>query len=173
MGLIEIQLVRGAANNKQRKTLTALGLKRIGDNKWVADEPAAQYDEEQDAGLVRNLVFGPNGITLERYGDFALKLGKTPDFKLLKDGTLHGFCEVKSPRDDYVFDVPNESGFAVRENVPTRRKLGSHIRQASNQFEAVNPGHKLPNILVFVKRPPARIAARQNAATSPGGCATC
>ena len=37
MALIEIQLVRGAANKKQRKTLTALGLKRIGDNKWVSD----------------------------------------------------------------------------------------------------------------------------------------
>ena len=99
---------------------------------------------------MRSLAFDLNGITLERYSDAALKSGKTPDFKLLKNGTLHGFCEVKSPRDDYVFDAPNESGFAVRENVPTRRKLGSHIRQASKQFEAVNPGHKLPNIVVFV-----------------------
>jgi ribosomal protein L30/L7E len=39
MALIEIQLVQGAANNKQRKALTALGFKRIGANKWVPDTP--------------------------------------------------------------------------------------------------------------------------------------
>jgi ribosomal protein L30 len=181
MALIEIQLVRGAAKNKQRKALTALGLKRIGHNKWVPDtpgirakikrvshlirinndpaaprqdRPAPQYDEEQDVAQIRRLAFEPNGITLERYSDAELKSGKTPDFKLLKGGKLCGLCEVKSPRDDYVFDAPNESGFAVRENVPLHGKLGSHIRQATKQFEAANPDHKLPNILVFVNHAP-------------------
>jgi hypothetical protein len=110
---------------------------------------------------------------LERYSDIALKSGKTPDFKLLKDGTLHGFCEVKSPRDNYVFGAPNESGFAVRENVPTRRKLGSHIRQASKQFKAVNPGHRLPNIVVFVNHAPglerADLFATLSGIPVPGG----
>jgi Asp-tRNA(Asn)/Glu-tRNA(Gln) amidotransferase A subunit family amidase len=43
---------------------------------------------------MRCLAFGPNGITLKRYSDTALKSGKTPDFKLLKNGTLHGCADL-------------------------------------------------------------------------------
>lgn len=87
---------------------------------------------------------------LEPYSNAELKSGKTPDFKLRKDGNLSGYCEMKSPRDDYVFGPPDENGVAVRKNIPYYRKLGSHIRRAARQFDAVNPGHKRPNILVFV-----------------------
>jgi hypothetical protein len=30
--------------------------------------------------------------------------GQTPDFKMDKDGTLRGYCEIKSPRDDWIFE---------------------------------------------------------------------
>jgi ribosomal protein L30 len=179
VAFIEIQQVRGATRGKrkQRTALIGLGLNRIGRVRWVPDtpevrgmirrvshlvqinhDPAApqrdqlkrEYDEAQDVALMRRLAFDPNGIVLEPYSDAELKTGKTPDFKLRKDGNLCGFCEMKSPRDDYVFGPPDEKGIAVRKNIPYYRKLGSHIRQAAWQFDAVSPGHKRPNILVFV-----------------------
>lgn len=183
MRFIEIEQTRSAIrrNGRQRLWLASLGLGRIGRVRWVADtasnrglikkvshlirinhDPAApppdqrkpEYDEAADVGLLRRLAFDPNGIVPERYSDAELKSGKTPDFKLLRDGKLHGFCELKSPKDDYVFGPPNEKGFAVRENVPHYRKLGSHIRHAAEQFKAKNPEHKLPNIMVFVNHAP-------------------
>src|SRR6266850_954836 len=33
---------------------------------------------------------------------------RTPDFKLVKDGKLQGYCEMKSPRDDWIFDIPQD-----------------------------------------------------------------
>ena len=174
VAFIEIQQVRGATRRKrkQRTTLIGLGLNRIGRVRWVPDtpevrgmlkrvsrlvqinhdpaapkpdQPKREYDEAQDAALMRRLAFDPNCIVLEPYSDAELKSGKTPDFKLRKDGNLSGFCEMKSPRDDYVFEPPDEKGAAVRKNIPFYRKLGSHIRQAARQFDAVNPGHKRPN----------------------------
>jgi hypothetical protein len=79
-----------------------------------------------------------------------LKLGKRPDFKLFVDGELRGFCELKSPRDDFIFEPPKEGEAAIRENLPYHRKLGSHVRYAAKQFDAVNPDHRVPNILAFV-----------------------
>ena len=112
------------------------------------------YDEAADALLMRELAFDVNNIVLEPYDDAALKAGKTPDFKILKQENLCGFCELKSPRDDFVFGPPDENGVAIRRDLPFYRKIGSHIRKAAKQFAAVNPDHKLPNILVFVNHSP-------------------
>lgn len=117
----------------QRATLIGLGLNKIGRVSWVPDtpsirgmirkvahlirinhDPAApksppakpEYDEAADAALMRELAFDPNGIALEPYSAAKLRLGKTPDFKLLKDGKLCGYCELKSPRDDFIFEAP-------------------------------------------------------------------
>jgi len=168
-------------HGSQRATLIGLGLKRIGCVRWVPDTPAVRgmidkvfhlvqvnhdpaapkaprvppiYDEAKDAALMRQLAFDANNIVLEPYSDAARRRGKTPDFKLFKDGKLCGFCELKSPRDDFIFESPAEGEAAVRENLPFHRKLGSHIRYAASQFDAVNPNHGLPNILVFVNHSP-------------------
>lgn len=196
MRYIEIQQVRSATrrHGRQRQTLIGLGLNRIGRVKWVPDTPqvrgmikkvlhlvrinndpaapglealAPVYDEAQDAALMRELAFDPNGIALEAYSDAELKAGKRPDFKLLKDGNLVAFCEFKSPRDDFVFEAPGRDGFAIRKNLPFYRKLGSHIRRAAEQLETVNPDHKLPNIMVFVNHAPD-IARRDLLATIAG-----
>ena len=166
MRYIEIQQVRSATrrHGRQRQTLIGLGLNRIGRVKWVPDTPqvrgmikkvlhlvrinndpaapglealAPVYDEAQDAALMRELAFD-HGIALEAYSNAELKAGKRPDFKLLKDGNLVGFCEFKSPRDDFVFEAPGPDGFAIRKNLPFYRKLGSHIRRAAEQLETVN-----------------------------------
>lgn len=170
---------RGALKTKggQRATLIGLGLNKIGRVRWVPDTPAMrgmirkvahlirinhdpaapkpapakpEYDEAEDVALMRELAFDPKGIELEPYSDAELRLGKTPDFKLLKDGGLRGYCELKSPRDDFTFEKPADGGPVIRKNVPFYRKLGSHVRDAAQQFDAVNPNHKLPNIMVFV-----------------------
>src|SRR2546430_1588530 len=54
-------------------------------------------DEAADAALLRELAFDPRDIVPEPYSDAERKQGKTPDFKLMKDGTLRGYCEMKSP----------------------------------------------------------------------------
>jgi len=112
------------------------------------------YDEAADAALMRKLAFDANSIVLEPYSDADLKKGETPDFKLMKEGKLCGFCELKSPRDDFIFETPEPGDVAIRKNLPFHRKLGNHIRHASQQFDAVNPDHGLPNIMVFVTHAP-------------------
>jgi hypothetical protein len=103
---------------------------------------------------MRQLAFLGTGITLGRYTAAELRQGKTSDFKLYKDGQLVGFCELKSPIDDYVFDSPPPGQPAVRRNIPYYRKLGSHVRYAAKQFDAVNKDRELPNILAFVSHAP-------------------
>jgi len=115
---------------------------------------APVYNEAADVALMRKLAFDANTIELEPHSDADLKRGKTPDFKLLKDGKLCGFCELKSPRDDFIFETPERGDCAIRKNLPFHRKLGSHIRHAGQQFCAVNPDHSLPNIMVFVTHAP-------------------
>jgi hypothetical protein len=112
------------------------------------------YDESADAALLRELIFDQNNIVPELYSLAERNQGKTPDLKLHRDGKLGGFCEMKSPKDDFIFENPAPDGFAVRENLPFHRKLGGHIRKAAEQFDAVNPDHSLPNILAIVNHAP-------------------
>ena len=168
-------------NRNQRKALIGLGLFKIGRIAWVPDTPASRglirkvahlirvnhdpaapkaprapfvYDEAEDFKLMRELAFDRHGVVLELYEGAMLWKGKTPDFKLMKDGKLSGYCEMKSPRDDFILETPDPSGVAIRRNLPFYRKLGSHIRKAAAQFDAVNPDHALPNIMVFVSHTP-------------------
>jgi ribosomal protein L30 len=202
MRFIEIEQVGSPIrrHRSQRSTLIGLGLNRIGRVSRVPDTPASRgmiakvshlvqiindpstsdqagappaYDETADAALMDKLAFAGNGIVLEPYDDDARKRGKTPDFKLIKNGKIVGYCEMKSPRDDYVFETPQDGQPAIRKNVPFYRKLGSHVRDAAKQVRAVNPDHKLPNIVAFVSHAP-RIEQRDLIATiaglpNPGG----
>jgi hypothetical protein len=112
--------------------------------------PAAAPDEAADVQLMRDLIFDANGIALETYDDAARNRGKPPDFKLMKNGQLIGYCELKSLFDFEVIEDPPEGRMAVRKNLPFYRKLGQHIRGASQQLDAENPSHDKPNVLVFV-----------------------
>jgi hypothetical protein len=102
----------------------------------------------------RRLTFDANGIVLVPYDAGTFNRGKTPDFKLMKDGELVGFCELKSLFDFEALEDPPEGCMAVRRNVPFYRKLGQHIRGASQQLDAENPAHDKPNIMVFVSHAP-------------------
>jgi hypothetical protein len=111
-------------------------------------------DEVADKELMRQLVFNPHQILLEPFTQEEMRGRKTPDFKLIKAGTLVGYCELKSPRDDWIFDVPADlKPGELREEVrqdSTAHNLARNIGKAAEQFEAVNPGRQLPNILVLV-----------------------
>ena len=111
-------------------------------------------DEVADAALVRELVFDGKGIVLEPYSEAELGTGETSDFKLLKDAAVCGYCEMKSPRDDYIFENPEPGEMAIRKDLPFHVKLGRHIRKAALQFAAVSPDHSHPNILAFVNHAP-------------------
>src|ERR1700682_5328297 len=131
MQYIEIEQIGSPIRRRwrQRATLIGLNLNKIGRVSRVPNTPATRGmiekvrhlvrithdpatprpaqaaglpDEAADVELMRALVFDKNGILLEPYDAAALNKGKTPDFKLMKDGALCGYCEVKSPRDDYV-----------------------------------------------------------------------
>lgn len=181
-------------NGSQRSTLVGLGLNKIGRVRWVEDTPAIRgmirkvahlvrinhdpavpksapekpvYDEAADATLLSELTFDPRAVVPELYNDAEREQGKTPDFKLVKDGKLSGYCEMKSPRDDFMFEMPADGGPAIRRNVPFYRKLGRHVRDAAQQLDAVNAERKLPSIVAFVSHCP-EIERRDLIATIAG-----
>jgi large subunit ribosomal protein L30 len=120
-------------HHKQRETLFGLGLNRIG---RVAEVPNTRAtwgmiakvrhlvrvidenlfeehrlpdrhvaDQDADKRLLRNLIFEPRRISAETIPE---DQNKTPDFKLLKDGALRAYCEMKSPTDGDLFDFPDD-----------------------------------------------------------------
>jgi hypothetical protein len=66
-----------------------------------------------------------------KYYRYHLHWRKTSDFKLMKDGQLVGYCEVKSLFDLESMENPPEGEMAVRKNLPFYRKLGQHVRGAT------------------------------------------
>jgi hypothetical protein len=65
-----------------------------------------------------------------------------------------GFCEVKSPRDDWLDEQLEQAppmtlvGGARRD--PTFNRIARNVEKAVRQFDAVNPDHDVPNVLVLV-----------------------
>lgn len=107
--------------------------------------------EENDQKLIEALVFSPSGLVLNRIAKGATK---TPDFQVTLNGLLVAYCELKSPRDEWLDDMldalqPGELIGGYRED-PTFKKIRNHSNHASKQFEAINPNKAVPNILVFV-----------------------
>ena len=111
-------------------------------------------NEEHDLELVRTLVFAPYGLTLNRFDHAETVRGRTPDFRVLLDKEIVAYCEVKSPRDDWLDEqidtaMPGQIVGGLR-NDPTFNRLARHITRAASQFFAVNSDHLIPNILIFV-----------------------
>jgi hypothetical protein len=106
-------------------------------------------DETDDFSVVERLLFKESGIVLERFNRHETLAGRTPDFKIMRDGKLFAFCEVKSPRDDWLEEPSGRLVGGARPD-PTFNRIARHIGKAASQFHAVNADHALPNILVFV-----------------------
>jgi hypothetical protein len=107
-------------------------------------------DEAADVQRLRDRICEKNGIVLQAFDKAELNRGKTPDFKLMKDGQLVGYCEIKSLFDPGVMEDPPEGEMAVRKNLPYYRKLGQNVRAAAQQLDAVNGQREKPNVVVFV-----------------------
>lgn len=111
--------------------------------------PAEQYDLDLVAAWISE-----RQVRAERFTDPEVKAGKTPDFRLFRDDRLVGYCEVKSPRDEWLDDLlkdaaPFQVVGGLRDD-PTFNRIAGLIRKAVKQFDAVNPDRKLPNVLAFV-----------------------
>lgn len=86
--------------------------------------------------------FISKGLEPQRYSDAEMrKHGKTPDFRVNKNGQLVFFCEVKS-----LFDNETEGP----KPVPSYNKIVNKINEAIAQLSSVNPDREYPNILAFV-----------------------
>jgi hypothetical protein len=64
------------------------------------------------------------------------------------------FCEVKSPRDDWLEgqleQAPPGTIVGGPRQDPRFNRIARHVLKAVTQFETVNADRKLPNVLVFV-----------------------
>lgn len=166
-------------HHSQRATLIGLGLNKIGRIREVRfDAPTwgmiqkvrhlirfpdqelfeqhrlvlpQPEDEEADKAQMRQLLFKAEGVELVALPE---KTTKTPDYKVMKNGELKGYCELKSPRDDWIFSVPKDiKPGEIREEHredPTAHALARIIGKAAAQFDAVNPDHAQANILVIM-----------------------
>src|SRR5258706_13935651 len=66
---------------------------------------ARKPTEGADIKLMRELIFQPSNVVLQQFSKEEMAQGKTPDFKLMRGSELWGYCELKSPRDDWVFEL--------------------------------------------------------------------
>jgi len=109
-------------------------------------------NEAPDLELAEKLLFSPHGLKLEKIEETIAE--RTPDFRVIQDGNLVAFCEVKSPRDDWLGNqldtAPSGQIVGGRRNDPVFNRIARHIEKAATQFDVVNNGRMVPNILVFV-----------------------
>jgi ribosomal protein L30 len=173
----------------QRLTLKALGLNKIGRVVYQPDRPETwgsirkvwhlvdlpdvdlatlskhrlrrpkKPEEVEDLRLTIDLLFAPRAIEVARFSKKEMR-HNSPDFKLMDQNGLRGYCEVKSPWHDWALEFPTDQE-PGEERVETRPSqaapnLAGHIRKAAIQFREVNPDHTVPNILVIVNHAPRR-----------------
>lgn len=110
-------------------------------------------DEAADLAIVE-AYFKSLGLTVERFSKEKRKIDKTPDFKVMRDKELVAYCEVKSPRDDWLIEQlddaePGETVGGARHD-PIFNRLARLIEKAASQFDAVNPEREVPNIVFLV-----------------------
>ena len=111
-----------------------------------------QYpSENDDLKLAEELVFAPIGLSLQKIPRW---VSRTADLLVLQNGALVAYCELKSPRDEWLDKLldlakPWQIVGGGRDD-PVFKKIRKHANKASQQFEAVNPTRAVPNILVFV-----------------------
>jgi hypothetical protein len=115
---------------------------------------ARKPNEEPDLDLTDELLFADNNLQLERFDRAETLAGRTPDFRVRRDGELVAYCEVKSPRDDWLDEqldsaAPGQIVGGARSD-STFNRIARHVQKAATQFEAVNDKRSVPNILVFI-----------------------
>lgn len=114
-----------------------------------------QQQEAADHRIVRDF-FSARGLIAEPIPE--TKTGKKPDFEIKRGAELVAFCEVKSPQDIFTERVTNaitsgkggiiETGWG--NDYRQTRCIDRAAQKAAAQFDAVNPFHSIPNILIVV-----------------------
>lgn len=95
------------------------------------------------------------GLTVEYFSRAEMRTGKTPDFRVFKNGKLLFYCEVKSSLKDRWLDSQLKNSDSSKliggsRSDPIFNRLSTHIHQAVKQFEAVNKDHQFPNVLALI-----------------------
>lgn len=89
------------------------------------------------ARYLRNLE-----LNAERFSEVELRRSKTPDFRIIRDEAVVGFCEVKSPNDPWLEDILRTAPAGVivggPRPDPIYNRLARHLNTADQQFAAVN-----------------------------------
>jgi hypothetical protein len=102
-------------------------------------------EEGPDIDLSDELLFRPRSLVLQPF---------TQDELALATGELVAFCEIKSPRDDWLDEqleaAPAFAQVGGARSDPTFNRIARHVQAAARQFDAVNGSRQYPNILVFV-----------------------
>jgi hypothetical protein len=95
-----------------------------------------------------------HGLRAERFSKMEMRRGKTPDFRVFKSTEFVLYCESKHVQYDEWLDKqladaqPLEIVGGLRHD-PIYNRLADRIHDAAKQFEAVNPDHEFPNVLIF------------------------
>lgn len=110
-------------------------------------------DEEADLDLVSRYL-ASNELTTERFSKAEMAGRRTPDFKVLKDGEVVAYCEVKSPHDPWLDSLLDEApaGTIVggERADPVFNRLARHLKSADEQLAVVNPDREKFNIVAYV-----------------------
>jgi hypothetical protein len=104
-------------------------------------------DERADIALMKRVLFNSHHLRLEPVKK--RKDEKGPDFKIMRGQELVAYLELKSPRDDWILAPMQGENPETRQD-PFYRNLANHIETAVMQFDAANPDHAVPNVVVFV-----------------------
>ena len=114
--------------------------------------PRGPY-EEADLQLVSDYL-AKLGLDAVRFTKADQRTGKTPDFKVMRGGELVAYCEVKSPRDDWLDEqLDKAESFQIvggARNDPTFNRIAALVHKAVGQLDAVNPDLSKRNILAVV-----------------------
>lgn len=119
----------------------------------AGDVMARKQNEPCELAAVSALL-AERKLDAVRFTKEEMRSGQTPDFKVLRDGELVAFCEVKSTHDYWLDDQldaapPGEVVGGSRDD-PTFNRLSNAIHKAVGQFDSVNPSLDHLNLLVIV-----------------------
>jgi len=110
-------------------------------------------DEQADLDLVAAFLVG-KGLSPEPFSREEMQTGRTPDFRVRRDGEIVAYCEVKSPNDPWLDNklraAPAEVIVGGARPDPTFNRLARLLSKADSQFLAVNPSQIQYNILAYV-----------------------
>lgn len=111
------------------------------------------FDEGPDLARV-SAWLGERGLVAIRFQKGETQLGKTPDFRVLRENEVVAYCEVKSPNDPWLDDqltaAPPLTIVGGARPDPTFNRLARLVNKADRQFAAVNPDRQAINILAYV-----------------------